>query len=63
MIRPCAWTAGQGWADTCRQPANSRWREAGAAGIFDPIERLTRVAEMLDIEIGKLNVDRTIQGG
>jgi ATP-dependent Lon protease len=30
--------------------------------IFDPIERLTRVAEMLDIEIEKLNVDRTIQG-
>jgi ATP-dependent Lon protease len=30
--------------------------------ILDPIERLTRVAEMLDIEIEKLNVDRTIQG-
>ena len=30
--------------------------------IFDPIERLNRVAEMLDIEIEKLNVDRTIQG-
>ncbi|MCL6545939.1 MAG: endopeptidase La [Bryobacteraceae bacterium] len=30
--------------------------------IFDPIERLTRVAETLDIEIEKLNVDRTIQG-
>src|SRR5579864_6121996 len=30
--------------------------------IFDPIERLTRVAEMLDIEIEKLNVDRTVQG-
>jgi ATP-dependent Lon protease len=30
--------------------------------VFDPIERLTRVAEMLDIEIEKLNVDRTIQG-
>jgi ATP-dependent Lon protease len=30
--------------------------------IFDPVERLTRVAEMLDIEIEKLNVDRTIQG-
>src|SRR5512143_160771 len=30
--------------------------------IFDPIERLTRVADMLDIEIEKLNVDRTIQG-
>src|SRR6266545_1315173 len=29
--------------------------------IFDPIDRLTRVAEMLDIEIEKLNVDRTIQ--
>jgi ATP-dependent Lon protease len=30
--------------------------------IFDPLDRLTRVAEMLDIEIEKLNVDRTIQG-
>jgi ATP-dependent Lon protease len=30
--------------------------------IFDPSDRLTRVAEMLDIEIEKLNVDRTIQG-
>jgi ATP-dependent Lon protease len=30
--------------------------------IFDPIDRLTRVAEMLDIEIEKLNVDRTIHG-
>jgi ATP-dependent Lon protease len=30
--------------------------------IFDPVDRLTRVAEILDIEIEKLNVDRTIQG-
>ncbi len=30
--------------------------------IFDPVERLTRVADMLDIEIEKLNMDRTIQG-
>src|SRR5579863_2336973 len=30
--------------------------------IFDPVDRLTRLAEMLDIEIEKLNVDRTIQG-
>ncbi len=30
--------------------------------IFDPIDRLTRVAEMLDVEIEKLNVDRSIQG-
>src|SRR5256714_756613 len=30
--------------------------------IFDPIDRLTRVAELLDIEIEKLNVDRSIQG-
>jgi ATP-dependent Lon protease len=30
--------------------------------IFDPIDRLTRVGDMLDIEIEKLNVDRTIQG-
>src|SRR3954453_1449311 len=30
--------------------------------IFDPVDRLTRVAEMLDIEIEKLNVDRSIQG-
>lgn len=30
--------------------------------IFDPIDRLTRVADMLDIEIEKLSMDRTIQG-
>jgi len=30
--------------------------------IFDPIDRLTRVAEMLEIEIEKLGVERTIQG-
>ncbi|MBI3208478.1 MAG: endopeptidase La [Candidatus Solibacter usitatus] len=30
--------------------------------VFDPVDRLTRVAEMLDIEIEKLNMDRTIQG-
>ncbi|MBM3812802.1 MAG: endopeptidase La [Acidimicrobiia bacterium] len=30
--------------------------------IFDPVDRLTRVAEMLDIEIEKLNMDRAIQG-
>ena len=30
--------------------------------IFEPADRLSRVADMLDIEIEKLNVDRTIQG-
>ena len=30
--------------------------------IFDPLERLNRVADVLDIEIEKLNMDRTIQG-
>ncbi|MBI3896200.1 MAG: endopeptidase La [Acidobacteria bacterium] len=30
--------------------------------IFDPAERLNRVADLLDIEIEKLNMDRTIQG-
>ena len=30
--------------------------------IFDPVVRLTRIAEVLDIEIEKLGVDRTIQG-
>ncbi len=29
--------------------------------IFDPAERLNRIAEVLDIEIEKLNMDRTIQ--
>ncbi len=29
--------------------------------IFDPSERLTRIADVLDIEIEKLNMDRTIQ--
>jgi ATP-dependent Lon protease len=30
--------------------------------LFDPVDRLTRLADILDIEIEKLNVDRTIQG-
>jgi ATP-dependent Lon protease len=30
--------------------------------IFDPVERLARIADLLDIELEKLNVDRTIQG-
>ena len=30
--------------------------------IFDPVDRLTRLADVLDLEIEKLNVDRTIQG-
>jgi ATP-dependent Lon protease len=42
-------------------PAHDR-RETGTALIFAPVDRLTRVAEMLDIEIEKLNMDRTIQG-
>jgi ATP-dependent Lon protease len=29
--------------------------------IFDPMERLSRIADVLDIEIEKLNMDRTIQ--
>ena len=30
--------------------------------IFDPLDRMQRVADVLDIEIEKLNVDRNIQG-
>ncbi len=30
--------------------------------IFDPIARLTRIGELLDIELEKLAVDRTVQG-
>ncbi len=30
--------------------------------IFDPVQRLTRIGELLDIEIEKLAVDRTVQG-
>lgn len=30
--------------------------------IFDPVARLTRIADLLDIEIEKLSVDRTITG-
>ena len=29
--------------------------------LFDPLERLTRIADVLDIEIEKLNMDRSIQ--
>ena len=34
----------------------------GLLEIFDPVDRLTRLADLLDLEIEKLNVDRTIQG-
>jgi ATP-dependent Lon protease len=34
----------------------------GLLEIFDPVDRLTRLADILDVEIEKLNVDRTIQG-
>ncbi len=30
--------------------------------IFDPVDRLSRLADILDVEIEKLNVDRAIQG-
>ena len=30
--------------------------------IFEPVERLTRIAELLDIELEKLSLDRTVQG-
>lgn len=30
--------------------------------IFDPVDRLARLADILDLEIEKLNVDRSIQG-
>jgi ATP-dependent Lon protease len=30
--------------------------------IFDPVDRVARLADILDLEIEKLNVDRTIQG-
>jgi len=29
--------------------------------VFDPADRLTRIADVLDVEIEKLNMDRTIQ--
>ena len=29
--------------------------------IFDPAERLNRIGDVLDVEIEKLNMDRTIQ--
>ena len=47
------------WARTCSSTIEEKQE---LLEIFDPIDRLTRVAEMLDIEIEKLNVDRTIQG-
>ena len=33
---------------------------AGALELFDPRERLNRIADILEVEIEKLNVDRTI---
>ncbi len=34
----------------------------GLLEIFNPVDRLSRLADILDLEIEKLNVDRTIQG-
>src|SRR6202047_3475611 len=34
----------------------------GLLEIFDPAERLNRIGDVLDVEIEKLNMDRTIQG-
>jgi ATP-dependent Lon protease len=42
-----------------RQPADSRRRKAGTAGNFRPLERLNRIADILEVEIEKLNVDRS----
>ena len=44
----------------CRQPADSRRGKAGTARTFDPLERLNRIADILEVEIEKLNVDRSI---
>src|SRR5258708_26999254 len=33
----------------------------GLLEIFDPAERLNRIGDVLDVEIEKLNMDRTIQ--
>ena len=46
-------------ARTCSSPSK-RSRSCSRSSI--PIDRLTRVADVLDIEIEKLNMDRTIQG-
>jgi len=60
--RGCAsgrsWKAGDTIGSNCSSPS----RKQELLEIFDPVDRLTRVADMLDIEIEKLNVDRTIQG-
>ena len=54
---PASWPTP--WAPICQLTLEEKQE---LLEIFDPIDRLTRVAEMLDIEIEKLNVDRTIQG-
>jgi ATP-dependent Lon protease len=43
-----------------RQPADSRRGKAGIARNFDPLDRLNRIADILEVEIEKLNVDRNI---
>jgi len=44
-----------------RQPATLHRRKQGLLEIFDPAERLNRIGDVLDVEIEKLNMDRTIQ--
>ena len=45
-----------------RQPAAlASKRSRNCSTIFDPAERLARIADVLDVEIEKLNMDRTIQ--
>jgi len=44
-----------------RQPAALDEEKQELLDIFDPSERLSRVADVLDIEIEKLNMDRSVQ--
>ena len=42
---------------TCRFPSK---KSRNCSKLFDPLERLNRIADILEVEIEKLNVDRTI---
>ena len=61
MIAPSAWMSRPS-SPTPSPPICSSMREKQELlDIFDPSERLARVADVLDIEIEKLNMDRSVQ--
>ena len=60
---PSAWTSRASWPTPSPPTCSSLSRKSrSCSNLFDPTERLARIADLLDMEIEKLNMDRTIQG-